>query len=323
MAKKLRVLLVQGGPSNEHNISLASGKMIFSALDTARYNCKIVTIAPNGKWKFTDALALTPGNALAEIERQKFDVAFIALHGKYGEDGEIQSTFETIGLSYTGSGTEASTLAMNKAVSGALFKQYGLHTPSFIHVANADEKSMLKHISYPAVIKPCHGGSSVRISFAKNATDAWRSVQDILGDGDSVIVQDAVKGREFTCGILDDENGNPQTLPPTEIIPVKGAFFDYDSKYLVGGSHEITPPDISNTLLKEIQDAAMLVHAAFGCSGMSRSDFIFDGKKLHILELNTIPGMTKTSLLPQAAAATGLTFSDMLDRIIHSALQKA
>lgn len=322
MQKKLRLLLVQGGPSSEHRVSLESAKMISSALDKNKYGCKVLTILKNGKWRFNNTQSYSPGVALAEIKRRKFNAAFIALHGKFGEDGKIQTLFEIIRLPYTGSGPESSTLAMNKAVSGLFFLRQGLNVPQFIHITDTLEKTELNDISFPAIVKPCHGGSSFQISIVKNFNEARKAIKKILDTGDSAIIQRMIGGREFTCGILEDVNGNPQPLPPTEIIPTKGKFFDYKAKYVVGGSREITPPDISDALLKKIQNAALLAHMTLGCSGMSRSDFIYDGKKLYILETNTIPGMTRTSLLPQEAQVSGISFSEMLDLIIQSALRK-
>lgn len=320
MPKKLRILLVYGGPSSEYAISLESGKMVFSALDRKKYNCETVTIRKDNKWRFDDSQIYAPGAALAKIERRKFDIAFLALHGAFGEDGQIQTLLESIGLPYTGSKPEASALAMNKAVSCLIFKHNGLEVPSFLHITSVKKPELNKKI-FPAVIKPCHGGSSVRVSIVKNFNEAWDATKKILDAGDSAIVQQMISGREFTCGILEDVHGNPRALPPTEIIPIKGKFFDYKAKYAIRGSREITPPKISDALLKKIQNAALRAHTALGCSGMSRSDFIYDDKKLYILETNTIPGMTQTSLLPQEARVAGISFSDMLDRIIQSALR--
>ncbi|MCR4279107.1 MAG: D-alanine--D-alanine ligase [bacterium] len=323
MPRKHRVLLIKGGTSNEHTVSLQSAEMVAGALDANQFDCQTVTVKRNGKWKFENTKELTLGNALVEIQRLNIDIAFIMLHGAFGEDGGIQSVLKAAKIPFTGSEPEASTLAMNKAVSGTLFKANGFDTPDFVHIKKSDEKLKCNRFKFPAIIKPCHGGSSIKISFAENAREAWISIKNILASSDSVILQRLVKGREFTCGILDDRNGKPQALPPTEIIPLKGDFFDFNSKYFTGGSREITPPNLSPKWVKKIQNEALRAHIAFGCSGMSRSDFIFDGKKLYILEINTIPGMTKTSLLPQAAQAAGISFSKMLERIIQSCLQKS
>lgn len=319
MPKKVQLLLVQGGVSGEHDVSIASGKMILSNLDKEKYNCRLATIKKNGIWLLENNV-FSPVGALHKIQRLKIEVAFIALHGAFGEDGKIQALFEAIGLPYTGSGPEASMLAMNKAVSNLLFKHLALEVPSFIHVT--DGKSELSGLRFPAVIKPNHGGSSIHISFVNSARHARVASRKILDSGDTAIVQTAIKGREFTCGILEDTHGVPIALPPTEIIPIKGFFFDFKAKYTPGGGREITPPAISATLIKKIQTASLKAHTGLGCSGMSRSDFIFDGKKLYILEINTIPGMTQTSLLPQEANAAGVSFSEMLDRIILNALNR-
>lgn len=271
------------------------------------------------KWKIGNRI-YSPVSALFKIKQLNIKVAFIVLHGKFGEDGQIQILFETMRIPYTGSNPEASALAMNKAVSYLIFKNFNLTVPSFIHITN--KKVNFKKISFPAVIKPNHGGSSIHVSFVNNINDALKASEKILKSQDTAIIQTLVKGREFTCGILEDSSGNPQPLPPTEIIPIKNIFFNYKAKYSVGGSREITPPNIPLALLKKIQKLALKAHTILGCSGMSRSDFIFDGKKLYILETNTIPGLTKTSLFPQEAQVAGISFSSMLDFMIQSALRK-
>ena len=177
--KKIRVLLVQGGPSVEHDISIKSARMVASALDDTRFDYHLVHITRNGKWKFKNNAELPFGRAMMKIERGNFDVAFIALHGTFGEDGKIQSVFEALGLPYIGSGPEASSCALNKATSASIFKENGLTHPNFIHLTNTSQKPKLDRFTFPLVVKPCHGGSSIQISFAKNPSQVWSAAKKI------------------------------------------------------------------------------------------------------------------------------------------------
>ncbi len=316
--KKLRVLLIQGGPSSEHAISIQSGKNILASLDPAKYICTVATISRKNIWKF-GTKSYTQDDALRYIKRQKFDIAYIALHGKFGEDGTLQTLLDSINQPYTGSNPEASMLAMNKAASCALFQYNGLDVPVFFQIKAESEVNGL-HLAFPWVIKPCHGGSSVGVVMVKNMKEAKKAVKNIFDADDTAIIQQRIIGREFTCGVLDGDDVELLALPPTEIIPIKGDFFDFKSKYVKNGSHEVTPPDAPSLLIIKIQETALKTHNILGLSGMSRTDFVFDGVKLFVLETNTLPGMTRTSLLPQAAAAVGISFPSLLDRIIQNAV---
>lgn len=320
--KKIKVLLVQGGTSSEHAISLETGKMIKERLDEKKYRVDIVTINKEGSWSFGSGKALQIAQALKSISDRNYDVAFLALHGSFGEDGKIQALFESIRLPYTGSGIEASALAMNKSLSSLCFRSAGMTVPEFVEIKSVHNLSLLDQIAFPAVIKPCHGGSSFGVSMALKKTAVKRAVMKIIKNGDSAIVQKQIKGREFTCGVLEIGRGKTKILPPTEIVPIKSRFFDVKAKYTQGYSREITPPETPVAFIKKIQAEALKAHELLGCSGMSRSDFLFDGKKLFILETNTIPGMTPMSILPQEAKTAGISFQNMLDLIINSALRK-
>jgi len=320
---KLRILLIQGGISGEHEVSINSGRQILEQMDTDKYELSVCTIQKDGLWKFGNMdKAYSLGEALVKIDGN-FDLAFIALHGAFGEDGQIQSIFDTTKLPYTGSGRESSVLAINKEISSNLFANHGLTIPRFKLVNQTNDLAKELGFDWPLIIKPCHGGSSVDTLRANSLPEARGTIDRVLASGDGVIIQELIVGREFTCGILDDDNGKPVALPPTEIIPKHGVFFDYESKYVAGASEEITPPNLPEEQIKEIQALALRAHLILGCSGMSRSDFILRDGIFYILETNTIPGMTATSLLPQAAKVAGISFSQMLDLIINSALRSA
>lgn len=334
-----------GGPSSEHGVSLDTGEEIMKNLDKNKYELFPVIISKSGGWLLpensatllkkpdvaTKAAMLREKTALHKFRREKPDVAFIAMHGKYGEDGTIQGLLEGIGIPYTGSGVLASALGMDKPRSCAIFNEAGLLVPEYEVITKDDLRNshlltkIIKTLSWPIVVKPANQGSSVGVNIARNKKELRSGIREAFRHSPRVILQKFIKGREITCAVLEDEKGKLVTLPPIEILPKAGRFYDYRSKYETGGSeHVIPPPGVSDKTLQEIKSAASTAHAALGCSDMSRSDFILgNDKKLYILEINTIPGMTSTSLLPDAARVTGIGFSQLLDIIINSALRKS
>jgi D-alanine-D-alanine ligase len=316
--KKNKILLIYGGPSSEHEVSLKSGKMVAAHLDRTKYLVDQVLITKKGLWKFTPKQTLKLESALKYIGDRKYDVAFIVLHGFFGEDGKIQSVLESIRLPFTGSDMVSSAMAMDKSHSNKVFSRNGLLVPKFqvIDSAGYKLKPTIK-VKPPFVVKPVDGGSSVGTSIVHHKRHADSALKKSFKIADEAMVQEYIAGREFTCGVIE-KNGKPFSLVPTEIIP-KSSFFDFKAKYAIGGSSEITPPNLPPDKIKEIQSLALKAHLALGCRGMSRSDFILKGSKLYILETNTIPGMTATSLLPQGAKAAGISFPELLDLIIQSA----
>lgn len=302
--KKLKVLILGGGPSSEHEVSLKTAAMVAKHLDKKKYEPILETVQKTGIW----------------FPRQKADVVFIAMHGEFGEDGKVQKILEMAGLPYTGSGVLASTLGMDKQASLGIFRDKGLNVPAF-EVFTKREK-VKNNFGFPVVIKPADRGSSVGVAIAGSENEFKKGIADAFGYSDRVMVQKFIKGRELTCGVLDDGRGGMFPLPITEILPKKGVFYDYSSKYDEGGSkHVVGPGNLPSSIALLVGHSAMLAHSSLGCSGMSRTDFIYgeDGK-LYILEINTIPGMTPTSLLPEAAISSGISFPELLDRIIKSAL---
>lgn len=310
---KLRVAVLMGGPSAEHDISLKTGKMVLENLDREKYAAKSVQISKTGKWPVSPAKI-----------KKEFDLAFIAMHGEYGEDGTVQKILDKYKIRYTGSGAKASALGMDKAKSSLIFKKSGLNIPAFdlIHVG----KNFKLSVDLPVVVKPNDRGSSVGISVVEKFTDLMPAIAKASEYSPNVVIQKYIKGREFTCGVLNI-NGKPKPFLPTEIIP-RSRFFDYKAKYEIGGSQEITPPRLFKSEIKKIQQIALRAHKAIGARGFSRTDVILEenpksknqNPKFYVLEINTLPGMTETSLLPQAAKAGGIDFPKLLDLIIESAL---
>jgi D-alanine-D-alanine ligase len=318
MHKTLKLAVLCGGPSSEHEISLHTAKMVMNGLDQKKYKPTLVTIEKNGLLKFGSKKPTDIGRAMSELKT--FDFVFIAMHGVFGEDGRIQALLEWIGVPYSGPGVLSSAMAMDKGISNDLYRTIGLHVPRYAVFDKNDKKD--HDFIIPAVVKPIDGGSSVGVSIVKSKQELQKALKSAFKENERVMVQQFIKGREFTCGILEDNGGKAFALPPTEIIPKSSKFFDYKAKYNVGGSQEITPADLSKPMTKKLQAMALKAHAALGCRGMSRTDFILKGFTFYILETNTIPGMTKTSLLPQAAKAADVDFSEMLDLIISAGLKR-
>ena len=316
----MKVLVVGGGLSSEHEISLKTSQMIVRNLDAAKYDAQLVIIGKNGKWKFGKEKPVDIGGAITKMARAKYDFAFIALHGVFGEDGRIQALFEWLGLPYGGAGVMASALAMDKQMTNVIYSAVGLRVPSY---AVVEKKNVERNkIPLPVVVKPVDGGSSVGVSIVKTEKEFPAALKKAFRECPRVMIQKYIKGTEVTCGIIEDGDGYPFAFPPTEIVPQTAAFFDYHAKYAAGGSLEITPARIPDAQISEVQNLAVRAHLALGCRGMSRSDFIFTNGKFYILETNTIPGMTEASLLPKAAAAAGIPFPELLDMIIGAGFRK-
>lgn len=320
MAKRLHVLVICGGLSSEHDVSLRTAEMIMKNLDRKKYEPHQVVVQKNGMWKFAGTFRpLQLGSAINYLKKRNFNIVFIAMHGAFGEDGRMQALLEWLGLPYTGSKVASSAMAMNKEVSNNLYLANKLRVPKYAIFSSGEKKDFTS--SLPVVVKPVNGGSSVGVSIAKTKRELVKAINEALKEDDRVMIQEYVEGREFTCGVLEDKNGNPFSLPPTEIIPKNSPFFNYKAKYKIGGSLEITPARLPQAKIKDLQKLALKAHGILGCRGTSRSDFILKGKTFFILETNTIPGMTGTSLLPQAAKSAGINFSALLDLIINATLR--
>lgn len=326
-----RIAVLMGGRSSEHDISLSSGRKVLSVLsDRAPLE---VVIERDGAWRVGGEAVASVGVAL-ETLRQRTDVVFLALHGPGGEDGAIQGCLETVGLVYTGSGVLGSALAMDKPRTKLIYTTAGIPTPPFQVVTrqrwrtDRDEvlESLERRFGFPCVLKRAREGSSYGISFPANAAAAAQALDQYFEKETSVLAEKKVKGREFTCAVLEvAREERTFALPVTEIIPGdKFAFFDLEAKYTPGATREITPADIPDELRERIQAHALAAHEALDLRDMSRSDVLVDGTgNPFLLETNTIPGFTPTSLLPQAAAVAGYDFRALVDVLIDNALRRA
>jgi D-alanine-D-alanine ligase len=299
--KKIGVLL--GGLSSEREVSLASGNAILKALKDKGYY----------------AVAIDVGRDVPEkIKDNGIDVAFIALHGRFGEDGAIQGLLEVMGIPYTGSGILASALGMNKTVSKQVFRSQGLLVGPYevIYAGDAEKvNDALEDIRFPAVIKPHAEGSSVGVSLVFKKEDVTAAVALALKYGNEFLIEKFIRGKEVQVGIL----GN-RALGAIEIVP-KRAFYDYTAKYEKGMSDHFFPARIPDVAYKRTLEAGLAAHRAIGCRGYSRVDFIIDESGApYILEVNTLPGMTATSLLPEIANGVGIPFPDLVEEILRLAI---
>jgi D-alanine-D-alanine ligase len=337
------VAVMLGGPSSEHEVSLASGTRVLAGLDPQRFEGVPILVDRQARWHFgsrpwqsTDAdfvprlaseTAFEP-TASRPMPRRP-DVIFNALHGAYGEDGQLQHQLDKLGLRYTGSGVEASKLAMNKVVAKEYFARAGLPLARGWEIlaterAGSAARRILSEFAGPFVVKPRDGGSSVGVRMVKGEGDLAPALEAALLDGLPLLVEERIEGIELSCGVLEQASGgSPSALPVTEIVPPQGGFFDYEAKYTAGVSTEITPARIEASVSARVQSMAVTAHISLGCSAYSRSDFMLSATRGPILiELNTAPGLTGTSLLPQGAAAAGLSYRDLLTRIVELSLRR-
>lgn len=345
MAEKLRVVVMMGGPSSEHDVSMASGSQVFQALQrTGRFEVEGLVISREGQWSLTanapDVLP-KPGEAADRpMPREEAirgisllsdaDVVFLAFHGPFGEDGTLQGLLQSLSIPYTGSGPLASALAMHKAKAKELFRYHGLKTPRGLPLtASAIQASVINavaavqaNMTYPVVVKPNLGGSSLGVSLASDADELRQALALAARFDADVLVEEKISGREVTCAVLEELDGSLRALPIIEIIPHRGKFFDFASKYEDGGSDEICPADLSDEDTEAVQAAAMAAHEALGCRGFSRTDMFLTPDGPVVLELNTIPGMTPNSLLPKAAQAGGMSFADLMAHLVVVGLER-
>ncbi len=305
---RLKVGVIMGGPSFEYEISVLTGQNVLGNLDKEKFEGFDILISRKGEWKPAEVL-------------KKADVVFNALHGEFGEDGQVQKIFEKNKIPYTGSTAKASYLAMNKERAKKLFRKAGLKTPLDIKVCSKNKHFPFPPFKLPWIIKPLSRGSSVGIFLNKNRREYNSLLKKCFKYDSIALIEEYLNGREFSCGILENFRGEKYfALPPIEIIPPQQKdFFDYQAKYN-GTTQEICPAQISKKISLEIQEITKKAHCVLGCRHYSRSDIILTKKGIYILEVNTLPGLTKESLLPKEAKVVGLSFKDLISHIIELAV---
>lgn len=343
---KLRVAVLMGGISSERDISLSTGRQILQSLDPEKYEAigvdaallpgssrsvlkgagsEISTVAEAGK-ALANSDALVSVDAIAGSSSPlRPDVVLIALHGKFGEDGTVQGMLDLLGIPYTGSGVLASALCMDKSMTKKVLAADGIPVPESVDFAAAkgtwDEQTIgdaVARIGYPVVVKPSRQGSTIGMTKVNAADGLNSAIKEAAAYDEQIIVERFIKGTELTVGVLGTDD--PKALPVIEIVP-KGGFYDYEAKYAPGGSEHFIPARITEAQTAEAQETAVRAFKSLGCRGMARVDIMLESTGMSVLEVNTIPGMTPTSLLPEAAKATGIGFSRLLDMMIEFALE--
>jgi D-alanine-D-alanine ligase len=307
--EKLTIALLSGGDSPERQVSLNSGDQVFEALDKEKYR----------------VIRFDPKTDLAELAASAsgIDAALIILHGPMGEDGTLQGMLDLLDIPYQGSGVLGSALAMNKLISKKMYEENGLLVPPYSVASNledANPERIARELGLPLVVKPVMGGSSIGMSLVKSVKGIPGAIQTALQQGRSALVESYLPGTELTCAVIG--NDHLETYPVVEIRPGENHdFFDYKAKYTEGATTEICPANIPDDISERVKAVAKTAHAALGCRGYSRTDVILSQKDIFVIETNTIPGMTRTSLLPLSAQAAGVDFSSLLDRLILLGLE--
>ena len=298
--------VILGGLSSEREVSLKSGHAIIEALQKEGLIVKEI-----------DLNTEKPKEVEHLIKGSGIDIAFIAMHGRFGEDGKLQHILESINMVYIGSDSLASALAMDKISSKRIFKEKNIPTPKYKILNKFDrDVSNFKSLGMPLVIKPKSQGSSIGVSFVNDINDLEDAFKTAFSYDDSVIVEECIDGVELTVGILDDH-----ALEPIQIVS-KSSFFDFKAKYTKGMTDYVLPADINERTRMLTQSLALKAHKALGCRHFSRVDLMVDrDNNPYVLEVNTIPGFTSTSLLPKAALYEGITFSQLCIRLINLALR--
>lgn len=336
MRAKKHVVVLMGGMSSEYDVSVMSGTMVAEHLDVEKYKMTLVRISREGEWIF-------PGEEGEEAEEESVEIydavprlrglhpdcVFLALHGPFGEDGRIQGMLDLLGIPYTGSGCEASAIAIDKVRAKVMVSQGGIRVAEHLEFSRRDWDDdpeglvarVEEELGFPCVVKSPRQGSSLGMAIPQQAGEFRAAAAEVLQYGYTFMVERFVSGLELTCSVLDvDEENGPVALPVTSIHPPASSFFDYHAKYTPGVTEEVTPADIEEDVRARVQEMSVRAHDLIGCRGFSRSDMILEDNGLVWIEINTIPGLTPTSLYPQAAAAGGIEFSELLDMLVEAAM---
>lgn len=314
---KVRVAVVYGGRSGEHEISLRSAQSIMDAMDPEKYRVIQYRISKEGKWS-PKPISPEPGG------NPEIDVVFPVLHGTFGEDGTVQGLLELADLAYVGAGVLASAVAMDKEVMKRLAVERGLPVVEYRVLtwdAIANPEAICGGLPYPVFVKPANLGSSVGISKANNGEELKKAVELAASFDRKIIVERGIQGREFECSVLGNET--PEAAIPCEILPSQD-FYDYDDKYLLDKAKTVLPADLTPEQMKEMRRLAVECYKAVECEGMARVDFLMEGAtgRIYINEINTIPGFTSISMYPKMWEYAGLPMPKLIDRLIELALER-
>ncbi len=345
----MKIVVLCGGTSTERDISLVTGTGVCKALLSNGHDARLLDVffgVEDSKYadffknkqdvdKEAEILKSFSPTVKTALELRKkgsksffgpnviklcreADIVFMALHGSNGEDGKIQATFDLLGFKYTGSGYLGSAISMNKAITKSVLKSYGVQMPKGILLVKSDSNKGLRDgLEFPVVVKPCCGGSSVGVSICNNEEEYEKGLEIAFDLEDEILVEEYVKGREFSIGLIDGK-----ALPIIEIAPITG-FYDYKNKYIPGMTKDTCPALISDEVTKRMQAVAEKAYDALELSSYARIDFLMtDKEEIYCLEVNTLPGMTPTSLLPQEASVLGKDYNELCEELIEVSMNK-
>jgi D-alanine-D-alanine ligase len=314
--QRLRVAVLCGGRSGEHEVSINSAASIIAAMNPERYEVQRIFITKEGRWQPRAISPEPDGNP-------GIDVVFPALHGTFGEDGTVQGLLELADLPFVGPGLLASAIAMDKDVQKRLCRESGIPVVDHVVVmrGNARAEDICGRLRFPMFVKPANLGSSVGISKVRNC-DELKAALELAGQYDrKIIVERGIEGREFECSVLG--NDQPMAAVPCEILPSR-EFYDYEDKYLLNQAQVVLPADLTPEQTSEIQRLAVESYRAVGCEGMARVDFLMETQTgaIYVNEINTVPGFTAISMFPKMWEQSGLAFPKLIDRLIDLALER-
>lgn len=325
---KKNIAIVCGGFSGEYDVSIESAKLVHKHLDDEKYETYLVVIEPND-WFYITAdgkkISINMQDFSLQLNNEKvlFDAVFNVIHGTPGEDGKLQSYFDMIGIPYTSSGVDSSSLTFNKFNCNAFVSSYGINrarSMSYVKGEKIDNDEIVKTLGLPLFIKPNRSGSSVGISKVKSVDEIADAVKKAFKADDRVLIEEFVDGREIACGILQ-RGSEIIVLPLTEIVS-KNEFFDYEAKYTKGMADEICPaPNVPEEIEQDIKTLSAFMFHQMDCKGFVRFDYIFTDSDLYFLEVNTIPGISEASILPQMALEFGLSLKEFFNIVLGNIIK--
>jgi D-alanine-D-alanine ligase len=329
---RVRVGVIMGGRSSEHDISLASAASVLESLDPERYEVRRIEIGRDGRWQLTSRAGQAQ---LGRGEHEKLpvpldgspqpfegvDVVFPVLHGPFGEDGTVQGFLELAGIAYVGAGVTASALCMDKDLFKAVMRDKGIPVVDSVTVLERHRERVENPFGYPVVVKPARLGSSVGISVVRSSDELPAAVELALEHDEKVLLEEYVPGVEVECSVLGNEE--PIASIPGEIVPLASDWYDYRAKYEEGGMDLIVPPRLEGRTIARVQELAVAAFVASDCEGMARVDFfVRENGEVLVNELNTIPGFTSTSVYAKLFEASGISYRELLNRLVELALER-
>jgi D-alanine-D-alanine ligase len=308
-ARRLRVAVLMGGRSSEHEVSLDSGRSVAEGLDRDRYAVTPIEIPREGPW------------VLSREEAAGFDVVFPVLHGPFGEDGTVQGLLELAGVAYVGAGVAGSALAMDKDLFKAVMRDNGVPVARSLTLRRGAGGAVESPFGFPVVVKPARLGSSVGISIVRSPDELPPAVELAFAHDEKVLVEEFLEGVEVECSVLGNED--PVASVPGEIVPLASDWYDYEAKYAEDGMELVVPARIASAASARVQKLAVAAFVAADCEGMARVDFfVAPGGDVTVNELNTIPGFTATSVYAKLFEASGIPYPELLDRLVALALER-